>query len=61
MEYRRKRDALESLLDRARNDSEGKLPTQEWQAIEMLYALLQDLERTMEQTREPFSHSNAVS
>jgi len=60
-EYRRKKQAFETLLAGARHPEGDALPTQEWQAIEMLYALLQDLERTVEQTRAPFGHSSAIS
>jgi hypothetical protein len=60
-EYRRKSRALEALLARARSDHDGQMPTPEWQAIEMLYVLPQDLESALEQAHEPFSHSSAVS
>lgn len=60
-EYRQKSRALETLLARARSDHDGQMPTPEWQAIEMLYVLLQDLESALEQAHEPFSHSSAVS
>lgn len=60
-EYRRKSRALETLLAGTRSGHDGQMPTPEWQAIEMLYVLLQDLESTLEQAREPFSHSSAVS
>lgn len=60
-EYRQKSRASEALLAQARSDHDGQMPTPEWQAIEMFHMPLHDLESTLEQAREPFSHSGAVS